>query len=50
MEKGVFKSQEISHRETVKTRYAADEILQVISKHFGISFDELIERKGVGGI
>ena len=48
LEKSIFKSQGISHRKALQTRYEAEEISQVVSKHFGISSDELIERKWGG--
>ncbi len=48
LKKDVFKSQEISHRKVLQTRYEAKKILQVVSKHFGTRPNELLKRKGDG--
>jgi hypothetical protein len=38
--------EEVSHRKALQTRYEAEGIVELISKHFGISVEELLGQKG----
>ncbi len=42
----VYGSEEISHRKALQMRYEAEDILDMVSEHFGTSSEELLERKG----
>jgi chromosomal replication initiation ATPase DnaA len=44
----VLQREEVSHRKVLQTRYEAEEILQMVSEHFGIGSEELIKQKGDG--
>ena len=42
----VYRREEVSHRKVLQSRYEAEEIVELMSEHFGISVEELIGRKG----
>jgi len=44
----VLQKEEVSHRKVLQTRYEAEEILHMVSEHFGIGSEKLIKRKGDG--
>lgn len=42
----VIRREEVSHRKALQTRYEAEDIVELISEHFGIRVEELLGRKG----
>jgi len=44
----VWSRVEVSHRKELQTPYEAEEIVHLVSEHFGMNFEELVRQKGDG--
>jgi putative transposase len=46
LKEGTFSKEEVSHRKELNRRYQAEEILAIVSKHFGAEAEEILGGKG----